>query len=57
MNTQSRGKTNEKGNNSRNQKESQRGRGLNQEDQKIASTMGKQGIRRKIVEIERTMKE
>ena len=33
----------------RNQKEIQRGRGLNQEDQKIASIVGNQGTRRKIV--------
>ena len=41
----------------RNQEESQRGRGLNLEDQEIASTLGNQGIRRKIVGLKRTMKE
>ena len=40
-----------------NQEESQRGRGLNPYDQEIASTMENQGIRRKIVGIERKMKE
>ena len=40
-----------------NQKESKRGRGLNQEDQKIASTVRNQGTRRKIAGLERTMKE
>ena len=40
-----------------NQEESQRGRGLNQEDQIISSIVGKQGIRRNIFEIERKMKE
>ena len=32
-----------------NQKKSQRGKGLNQEDQKIASIVENQGTRRKIV--------
>ena len=40
-----------------NQKESQRGRGLNQDDQKIVGTVGNQGTRRKIAGLERTMKE
>ena len=40
-----------------NQEENQRGRGLNREDQEIASTMGNQGRRRKITKLERTMKE
>ena len=40
-----------------NQEENQKGRGLNQEDQKIASTMENQGMRRKIARLERTMKE
>ena len=40
-----------------NKEESQRGRGLNPKNQVIASTMGNQGIRRKIVRLERTMKE
>ena len=40
-----------------NQKESQRGRGLNQEDQKIASTMGNQGTIRNIDELKRKIKE
>ena len=40
-----------------NQKECQRGKGLNQEDQKIASTVGNQGTRRNIVGLERKMKE
>ena len=31
-----------------NQEESQRGRGLNLEDQELVGTMGNQGIRRKI---------
>ena len=34
-----------------NQKESQRGKGLNQEDQKIASTVGNQSTKRNIVGI------
>ena len=40
-----------------NQEENQRGRGLNQEDQKIVGTVGNQGTRRKIAGLERTMKE
>ena len=40
-----------------NQEESQRGRGLNPEDQEIASTMGNQDIRRKIDGLKRIMKE
>ena len=40
-----------------NQKESQRGKGLNQEDQKIAGTIGNQSTRRKIARIKRIMKE
>ena len=40
-----------------NQKESQRGRGINREDQKTIGTVGNQGIRRKIVGLERTIKE
>ena len=40
-----------------NQEESQKGGGLNQEDQMTAGTMGNQGTKRKIVGIERKMKE
>ena len=40
-----------------NQEESQRGRGLNLEDQEIVGTMVNKGIRRKIVGLEVTMKE
>ena len=40
-----------------NQEESQRGGDLNREDQMIAGTMGNQGTKRKIVGIERKMKE
>ena len=40
-----------------NQEENQRERGINPEDKEIASTVGNQGIRRKIVGLERTMKE
>ena len=40
-----------------NQEESQRGGGLNQEDQMIAGIVGNQGTKRKIVRIERKMKE
>ena len=40
-----------------NQEESQRERGLNPEDQGIASTMVNQGIRRRIFGLKRTMKE
>ena len=41
----------------RNQDESQRGRGINLEDQEIFGTMVNQGIRRKIVGLKRKMKE
>ena len=41
----------------RNQEKSQRGRGLNPEDQGIVGTVGNEGKRRKIVGLERTMKE
>ena len=40
-----------------NQEEIQKGRGLNQEDQEIIGTVGNEGTRRKIIGIERTMKE
>ena len=40
-----------------NQEESQRGRGLNLEDQEIAGIVVNQGLRRKIAGRERTMKE
>ena len=40
-----------------NQEESQKGGGLNQEDQMIASIVGNQGTKRKIVGLERKMKE
>ena len=40
-----------------NQEENQRGRGLNLEDREIVSTMERQGIRRKILRLKRTMKE
>ena len=40
-----------------NQEESQRGRGLNREDQMTVGIVGNQGIKRKIVGIERKMKE
>ena len=40
-----------------NKEKSQSGRGLNLEDREIAGTMAKQGIRRKIVGLKRTMKE
>ena len=40
-----------------NHEESQRGRGLNPKDQEIVGTMRNQGIRRKIVGLERTMNE
>ena len=40
-----------------NQEESQKGGGLNQEDRMTAVTMGNQGTKRKIVGIERKMKE
>ena len=40
-----------------NQEESQKGGGLNQEDQMTAGTVGNQGTKRKIVGIERKMKE
>ena len=40
-----------------NQEESQRGGGLNRDDRMNASTVGNQGIKGKIVRIERKMKE
>ena len=40
-----------------NKEESQKGGGLNQEDQTTVGTMGNQGKKRKIVGIERKMKE
>ena len=40
-----------------NQEESQRGGGLNREDQMIAGTVGNQGTKRKIAGLERKMKE
>ena len=40
-----------------NQKESQKGGGLNRKDQTTAGTVENQGIKRKIVGIERKMKE
>ena len=40
-----------------NQEESQRGGGLNREDRTTSGTMGNQGKKRKIVGIERKMKE
>ena len=40
-----------------NQKVSQRGKGINQEDQKIAGTMENQGTRRKINGLKRILKE
>ena len=40
-----------------NQEESQRGRGLNPEDQEITGNVVNQGIRRKIVGLERIMKD
>ena len=40
-----------------NQEESQKGGGLNREDQKITGTMGSQDTKRKIVGIKRKMKE
>ena len=40
-----------------NQEESQKGGGLNQEDQMIAGIVGNQGTKRKIVGLERKMKE
>ena len=41
----------------RNQEEIQKGGGLNQEDRMIVGSVGNQGTKRKIVEIERKMKE
>ena len=40
-----------------NQEESQKGGGLNQEDQMIASIVGNQGTKRKIVGLDRKMKQ
>ena len=40
-----------------NQEESQKGGGLNQEDQMIAGIVGNKGTKRKIVGLERKMKE
>ena len=40
-----------------NHEESQRGRGLNQEDRTTIGIVGNQGIKRKIVGIKRKMKE
>ena len=40
-----------------NQEESQKGGGLNQEDQMIAGIMGNEGTKRKIVGLERKLKE
>ena len=40
-----------------NQEESQKGGGLNQEDRTIAGIVGNQGTKRKIVGLERKMKE
>ena len=40
-----------------NQEESQKGGGLNQEDRMTVGTVGNQGTKRKIVGIERKMKE
>ena len=40
-----------------NQEESQKGRGLNQEDRTTAGTVGNQGTKRKITGIKRKMKE
>ena len=57
LNAQSRGRTNERGNNFGNQEESQKGGGLNQEDQTIAGIVGNQGTKRKIVGFKRKMKE
>lgn len=39
-----------------NQEESQKGRGLNREDQMTAGIVGNQGIKRKIARLERKMK-
>ena len=57
MNAQSRGRMIQRGSNSGNQEESQKGGGLNQEDQMTVGTVGNQGTKRKIVGIERKMKE